>query len=210
MTLPSGSEQILSLAWALENVGGFTDDDAVTAVCDVLGTEIVNWKTHASDASWFIGDRRWNSREQIEAKWNARFAILTNAWLNEDAWHTPLWRLWLSERRMVFAANLAYLIKLQGRGTVARLAKFVGRSKTTASKWGRWKDEGRKVRIPPSTVVPRVKEFFGLSSSCDLYSEPLFLGRTEIRDALLRIEGTYRLSRLSGEHLYHAVNRLRE
>jgi len=210
MISPSGSEQMLSLAWALENVADFSHQDAVCAICEVIGIEIADWEICIGDGSWFIGDSRWHSRELIESKWNERFSRVTNVWLDEDVWHTPLWQLWLKDSKMVFAANLSYLIKVSGRGTVARLAKFTGRNKTTASKWGRWKEEGRKVRIPPATLLPRIMEFFDLRSSCDLYQEPLFLGRAEIHDALLRIQGKHYLECLSGEHLGQAVDRLRE
>ena len=210
MISPSGSEQILSLAWALENVADFSHEDAVRAICEVIGIEIADWGNCIEDISWFIGDSRWHSREQIESKWNERFSRVTKVWLDEDVWHTPLWQLWLKDSKMVFAANLSYLIKIGGRGTVARLAKFTGRNKTTASKWGRWKEEGRKVRIPPTTLLPRIMEFFDLRPSCDLYQEPLFLGHAEIHDALLRIQGKHYLECLSGEYLNQAVDRLRE
>lgn len=210
MKTPCGSEQVLSLAWALENIADFAQEDAVKAICEVFDIELAHWGACIEDRSWFVGDSRWNSRERVESKWNERFSKVTNAWLDEDAWHTALWQLWLPDRKMVFAANLAYLIKVQGRGTVARLAKFAGRNTTTASKWGRWKEEGRKVRIPPATVVPLVLEFFGLKPSCDLYREPLFLGRAEIHDAVMRIEGKHYIDCLSGEHLRQAVDRLRE
>ncbi len=207
---PSGSEQVLSLTWALENVADFTHADAVRATCEVFGIKVVDWERCIDDQSWFVGDHRWYDIEQIESKWNERFAILTNVWLTEDDWHSPLWRLWLKDPRMVFAANLLYLIKSGGRGSVSRLAKFIGRTRTTASKWGRWKEEGRKVRLPPATVMPKILEFFDLKPSIDLYSEPLFLGHTEIQDALLRIQGKHYLDCLSGEYLGQAVDRLRE
>lgn len=210
MTSPTGSEQLLSLAWALESVAGFARSDAMKATCNVFGIAITHWEACAEDRSWFVGDSRWNSREQIQCLWNARFANLTNVWLDDDAWHIPLWQLLLPERRMIFAANLNYLIKAHGRGSVAQLAKFIGRNTTTASKWGRWREEGRKVRLPPATAMPRILEFFGLKPSCDLYEDPLFLGHAEIRDALLRIEGRHYLESLSGEYLRQAVDRLRE
>jgi hypothetical protein len=208
--LPSGSEQLLSLAWALENVADFSQEDAIEATCKVFGIERTSWETCIEDSSWFVGDSRCNSREQIESKWNALFSKVTNACLDEDSWHTPLWQLWLREPKMIFAENLTYLIKARGRGTVVRLAEFTGRNTTTASKWGRWREEGRKVRIPPAKLVPRILEFFDLKPSCNLYREPLFLGRAEIHNALLRIEGKHYLDCLSGEHLNQAVNRLRE
>jgi hypothetical protein len=208
--LPNGSEQLLSLAWALENIADFTQENAIEATCEIFGIERTQWETYIEDSSWFIGDSRCNSREQIESKWNARFSKVTSVCLDEDSWHTPLWQLWLRDPKMVFAENLTYLIKRQGRGTVVRLAKFTGRNTTTASKWGRWREEGRKVRLPPTTLVPRILEFFDLKPSCDLYRKPLFLGRAEIHDALLRIEGKHYLDCLSGEHLNQAVNRLRE
>lgn len=210
MTQPSGSEQALSLKWALENVADFDHEAAVKAVCEIFGIKAARWQSCIEDASWFVGDGRWNNHDQVESRWNERFATLTSAWLNDDVWHAPLWQLWLPERKMVFAANLAYLIKFRGRGAVAGLAKFTGRNTTTASKWGRWREEGRKVRLPPTTSVPRVLEFFGLKPSCDLYREPLFLGRAEIQDELLRIEGKHYLDCLSGEYLRQGVDRLRE
>jgi|APSaa5957512535_1039671.scaffolds.fasta_scaffold33376_2 hypothetical protein len=209
MTSPSGSEQALSLVWALENVANFSHEDSVVAISEVFGIGLSIWEKCMDDPSWFVGDPRWHSREHIETKWNERFAILTTAWLDEDVWHAPLWQLWLKDSKMVFAANLVYLIKVGGHGTVVRLAKFVGRNRTTASKWGRWQDEGRKVRVPPVTVLPKIIEFFDLKPSCDLYKEPLFLGRSGIQDSLLRIQGKYYLDCLSGEHLNQAVDRLR-
>lgn len=208
--LPSGSEQLLSLTWALENVAGFSHEEAIKAICEVFGIKRNYWESCIQDRDWFVGDNRWNSRELIESNWNARFSGLTKAYLDEDAWHMPLWQLWLTDPKMVFAENLMYLIKTQGRGTVAQLAKFTGRNTTTASKWGRWREEGRKVRVPPVTLVPRILEFFDLKPTCDLYREPLFLGRAEIHDAMLRIEGKHYLDCLSGEYLNQAVNRLRE
>lgn len=210
MMLPSGSEQILSLKWALENIADLSNDDAIKAVCEVIGIQLVRWDAFIQDSSWFIGDSRLNSREHIESKWNGRFSGLTKAYLDEDTWHSPLWQIWLRDPKMVFAENLMYLIKTQGRGTVVQLAKFTGRNTTTASKWGRWREEGRKVRVPPITLVPRILEFFDLKPTCDLYREPLFLGRAEIHHAMLRIEGKHYLDCLSGEHLNQAVNRLRE
>lgn len=210
MTTPSGSEQALSLTWALENVADFNREEAVKAVCELFGIKVPQWQAFIADASWFVGDARFSSRTEVESRWNQRFSKLTNAWLDDDVWHAPLWRLWLTDRKMVFAANLAYLIKFRGRGAVAGLAKFTGRNTTTASKWGRWREEGRKVRVPPTTVVPRVLEFFDLKPSCNLYQEPLFLGGTEIHDALLRIEGKHYLDCLSGEFLRQGVDRLRD
>lgn len=209
--LPNGSEQILSLAWALENVVSLTQDAAVTATCEVVGIAPSQWATYVKDTSWYIGDGRVGaSRETIELRWNQRFAKATGSWLDENVWHTPLWQLWLPVRKMVFAANLSYLIKIQGRGSVARLAKFIDRNKTTASKWGRWREEGKKVRVPPATSIPQILEFFGLRPSCDLYTEPLFLRLAEIEDTVLRIEGKHYLDCLSGEHLRQAVERIRE
>jgi hypothetical protein len=210
MTLPKGSEQLLSLAWALENVAAFTKEDAIKAVCQVFGIEHTQWETCIKDSSWFVGDSRFNNREQIESKWNTLFSKVTKVLLDEDSWHTPLWQLWLREPKMIFAENLTYLIKARGRGTVVRLAKFTGRNTTTASKWGRWREEGRKVRLPHATLVPRILEFFDLKPSCNLYREPLFLGRAEIHETLLRNEGKHYLDCLSGEHLNQAVDRLRE
>mgnify|MGYP001264241314 FL=1 len=66
------------------------------------------------------------------------------------------------------------------------------------------------MRLPPTTVLPKILEFFDLKPSCDLYSEPLFLGHAEIHDALLRIQGKHYLECLSGDHLHQAVDRLRE
>jgi len=111
---------------------------------------------------------------------------------------------------MAFAANLSYLLRIRGRGSVAKLAETLGRRRTTASKWGRWKEEGKKVRVPPTTVVPQILEFFGLRPSCDLYAEPLFLGFAEIEDAVLRIEGRHYLDCLAGEYLRQAVARIRD
>ncbi len=209
--LPSGAEQILSLAWALENIADFTREDAISATCDVIGISKARWESCAKDTGWHIGDGRWgDSREAIESRWNRRFAKTTESWLDENVWHTPLWHLWLPARKMVFAANLSYLLMIRGRGSVADLAKTLGRSRTTASKWGRWRDEGKKVRVPTATAMLQVLEFFGLRPSCDLYTEPLFLGHAEIEDAVLRIEGRHYLDCLSGEHLRQAVTKLQE
>ena len=196
--------------WALKNVAGFSEEDAVQAVCGVLGMERGRWKDYVRDRSWFVGDPHCRSREEVEVAWNQRLARLTNVWLDEDVWHAPLWQLWLKDQRMVLAANLSYLIELRGRGTVGRLAKFTGRDRTTVSKWGRWKEEGLNVRVPPSTVIPKILEFFDLKPTCDLYQEPLFLGLAEIHEAVLRNEGRHYLDSLSGEHLRQAVERLRE
>ena len=122
----------------------------------------------------------------------------------------PLWRLWLTNWKMVCAANLSYLIKIRGRGTVAKLAEATGRGRETPSKWGRWKEEGEKVRVPPKTIIPKILEFFDLKPSTDLSQTPLFLGYAEIRDDVLRGEGKHYLNCLSGDHLKQAVDRLRE
>jgi len=207
---PSGSEQALSLAWALENAADFSHEDAFEAIRKVFGIGSGQWERCVDDRSWFVGDPRWSGREQIERKWNERFARLTNVWLDEDVWHSPLWQLWLTNAKMILAANLSYLIKLRGRGTVTRLAEFTERERETVSKWGRWQDKGENVRVPPATILPRILEFFELKPTCDLREEPLFLGRGEIHDALLRVEGRHYLDSLSGEHLSQAVDRLRE
>lgn len=207
---PRGWEQALSLVWALENIAGLTREDAVRVTCELFGFEADQWQTWIADSSWFVGDSRCNTREQIERRWSERFERATGVGLDEDAWHSPLWRLWLWEPKMVCAANLTYLIKLQGRGVVTRLAKAVGRNSTTASKWGRWREEGSKVRVPTRREMPKLLEFFGLGATVDLYAEPLFLGRSQIQDDLKRIEGKHYLDTLSGEFLRQAVDRLRE
>lgn len=208
--LPSGSEQALSLKWALERIAGLTAEDAAKAICSVFGFPLENWERVILDRFWRIGDRRWKSREQIEEAWNQRFSQTTERWLDEDAWHAPLWQLWLPDPKMTFAANLEYLLKLQGHGSVSQLAKFIGRRPNTASKWARWREEGRKVRVPPRTVEAKILEFFGLKPSCDLYREPIFLGGAEIRDLLMRIEAKHLIDHLVGEHLSQAVERLRD
>lgn len=210
MTSPSGSEQVLSLAWALENVAGFEQQVAVTSVCELFGIQEDQWGVCVDDRTWFVGDGRWHSRELVEIKWNERFSAATKAWLDEDVWHLPLWQLWLTGPKMVFSANLAYLITVSGRGTVARLAQFTGRNRSTVSRWGRWQEKGQKVRLPPSTILPKILEFFDLKPSCNLAAEPFFLGRTAIHDGVLRNQGKYYLGCLSGEHLTQAVAHLRE
>ena len=207
---PTGSEQVLSLAWALENAGGLSREEAVRGTCDLFGIKAEQWERCVDDCSWYVGDPRWNDREHVEEKWNERFASLTKVWLDENVWHAPLWQQWLTNAKMVYAANIAYLIDIKGRGGVAQLAKFTGRNRSTVSKWGRWQEEGPDVRVPPSTARPRILEFFDLKPTCDLSSEPLFLGRAELRDALLRIEGKHYLDFLKGHHLSQAVDRLRE
>ncbi len=207
---PTGSEQVLSLCWALQAVADFSEEDAIVAAREVFGIEPDDWQTCVTDRSWFIGDPRWNSREEIERRWNQRHSHATGIWLDEDAWHLPLWQLWLTHPKMILAANLNYLVKLNGRGTVVGLAKATGRGQSTASKWGRWKDEGRKVRVPPRTILPKVLEFFGLKPSCDLHRDPLFLGQSAMRDAVLRARGKQYLETLSGENLALAVNQLRD
>jgi len=210
MKPPSGSEQALSLKWALESVASFTAEAAVDATCSLFGFPSHDWAKIVQDITWYVDDKRWKNRHLIEQEWNRRFSSITHSWLDEDVWHSPIWRLWLPDDKMVFAANLQHLLKLKGRGSVAQLAKLTGRNITTASKWGRWQEEGRKVRIPPRTVEPLILEFFGLKPSCDLYREPLFLGRSEIHDELMRIEGRHYLDYLTGEHLSFAVDRLKE
>ncbi|MCF7996139.1 MAG: hypothetical protein K9L88_15050 [Chromatiaceae bacterium] len=207
---PRGSEQALSLAWALENAAGFSRKDAVDSTCKLFGIRPEQWEQTVGDCSWFVGNPPWHDRERIEALWNERFAGLTKVWLDEDVWHLPLWQQWLTNEKMIYAANIAYLIDLSGRGGVSRLAKFTGRNRSSVSKWGRWQQEGPDVRIPPSTLRSKILEFFELKPTCDLTSDPLFLGRAELRDALLRIEGKHYLDCLKGEHLSQAVDRLRE
>lgn len=210
MNTPSGSEQLLSLAWMLQSIAHFSREDALVAVDGLCGIDAQKRDSLLSDWSWFVGEGSGIARQQIEDGWNARFARQTNCWLDEDAWHQPLWRLPLPERKMVFAANLDYLLSIRGRGSVAALAKYLGRSTTTASKWGRWQAEGRKVRVPPATAMPRILDFFGLKAACDLCEEPLFLGRAELEDELVRIEGEHYLATLRGDFLKQAVARIRE
>ncbi len=212
MISPTGSEQVLSLVWALEFAARSSYEEPVEAVCDIFGISHEEWEVVANDVSWFIGDstKHRHSREQIESLWNHRFEPITNVHLDEDAWHLPLWRLWLKNGKMIFAANLNYLISLGGRGTVIRLAKALGRSRTTASKWGNWQREGRKVRIPPRTALPKILDFFELKATCDLYSEPIFLGRGKLHDELLRAQGRHYLDSLGGTYLQQAVARLQE
>lgn len=210
MVLPSGSDQALSLAWALEHVAGLGKSPAVDATCEVMGIPVDDWEWCVADQSWFIGDPRWHGREKIELLWNERFARLAKVRLDEDVWHTPLWQQWLTTARMVLAANLSFLLKLRGRGSVADLARATGRAPESVSRWGNWQKEGPNVRVPPSTAFPRILDFFGLPASVNLRHEPLFLGRGELRDTLRRQEGKHYLDNLSGEHLRQAVDRLRE
>lgn len=210
MTSPSGSEQLLSLAWALEYVACLEQQESVTAVCDLFGIQDDHWEACVDDRTWFIGDPRWLSRELLEKKWNERFAAATKVWLNEDVWHLPLWQLWLTVPKMVLAANLAYLIRASGRGSVARLAQFTGRNRSSVSRWGRWQETGQDVRVPPSTLLPKILEFFDLKPSCNLVTEPYFLGHSAIHDGVLRNQGKHYLNCLSGEYLLQAVTQLRE
>lgn len=207
---PNGSEQVLSLVWALKQVAGFEADEAVRAVANLFGIAEENWQACVRDSSWYVGDPRWRAREQIAAGWNDRYARSTDVWLDEDVWHRPLWELWLRNEKMVFAANLEYLISLGGRGTVARLARFTGRTRSTVSKWARWKQKGEDVRVPPRTILARLLEFFELQPTLDLYREPLFLGRNELRDAMLRVQGRHYIESLTGDSLSHAIELLRE
>ena len=208
--VPRGWEQALSLTWALEAAVAFSPAHAVEATRDLFGIDADSWNLYVTDQAWFVGDRRMRSREQIESRWNQQYAVASKVWLDEDSWHLPLWQKWLPSHKMVLAANMEYLIKLRGRGVVGQLASFMGRSKTTASKWAKWKVEGEDVRVPPSTDLPRVLEFFGLGASVDLYRTPIFLGEAQSRDGLLRNRGRYLLDCLSGEHLRQAVNNLSE
>lgn len=209
MSLPNGSQQALSLAWALREVADFEAEHAVEAACRVFGMPRDEWAACVTDPSWFVGER-WNGRENIESLWNSQFARLTDRWLDEDAWHAPLWQLWLVNPKMVLAANLDYLIKARGRGTVEELAKATDKNRSTVSKWGRWRVEGEDVRGPPSTSHPKILEFFGLKPSLDLTMAPLFLGLSEAKDDILRNQGRHYLDCLSGEHLEQAIERLRE
>lgn len=207
MNLPSGSEQVLSLAWALENVAGLNEKESIERTCEVVGIPLAQWEHRIEDRTWFISDA---DRQAIENAWNAQYSARTNVWLDENVWSLPLWQLWLTNPKMVFAANLLYLIKVNGRGTVARLAEATKRNRTTVSKWGRWKEQGRQVRLPPKTVLLKILEFFDLRPTYDLSREPLFLGHAAIHDTLLRNQGKHYLDCLSGEHLRQAVERLRE
>lgn len=207
MTTP-GSEQALSLNWALQAAGGHSSDEAMGQTCDLFGVLPEQWARLAADDSWFVGDPRWRRREDIEARWNARHASATNVWLDENSWHMPLWQRWLRSEKMVLAANLEYLTKLRGRGTVGQLADFIGRNRTTASKWAKWKEEGEQVRVPPSTSLPKILDFFDLPASLNLHQEPLFLGRAQVRDAVLRVSGRHYLDCMSGDCLRQAVDYL--
>ncbi len=208
MSVPCGSDQALSLVWGLEQIADFQHEDAVMSVSGVFGISPDRWEAAIADRSWFVGSSHWHTREVIESLWNERYSRATRGWLDENVWHAPLWQLWLNTPKMVFAANLAYLIKISGRGTVVRLATYTGRNRTTVSKWARWKEEGEAVRLPPLTLMPRILGYFDLKATCDLHTEPLFLGRSEIRDAALRIQGKHYLEFLSGEQLVQAVRYL--
>jgi hypothetical protein len=210
MLSPNGSEQVLSLKWILEQIAGFSPDEAIQAICGVFGIQLAQWEFCAHDTSWFIGDSRWHKREKVETLWNERFSKLTGVWLEEDVWFQPLWKAVLSNPKMVFAANLSYLISMGGLGTVGQLAKYTNRNRATASKWGKWKKEGKGVRVPPKTVVPKILEFFGLKQSIDLTNEPLFLGRSEISDEVLRFQARHYLAHLAGDSLKQAVAYLRD
>lgn len=207
---PSGSEQILSLRWALKETAGLKDKGLKKAVCDLVGLKPSEWESLMIDDSWFIGDSRWHSPEVIASLWNERYARLSKVWLDDEAWLTPLWQLWLPEKKMIFAANLNYLFHLQGRGSRTRLAKFIGRNPTTSSRWGNWQKEGSKVRIPPQTAVLGILDFFQLPARFDLTQDPLFLGRSDVHDDLQRIRGRHYLASLRGRYLEQAVERLRE
>jgi hypothetical protein len=209
-TTPSGSEQLLSLKWALEAVGGLPPEEAIDEVCRLLGVTPDRWASVVADEHWFIGDPRYRSREEIEEAWNRRWAVSTKVRLDEDSWHSRLWELWLISPRMVYGANLEFLIRRQGRGCVARLAKATGRPSHTVSKWGRWREESRRVRLPPNTIRPTILDFFGLPQAIDLELDALFLGRGELRETVLRAEGRYYLDVLRGLFLTQAVERLRE
>ena len=209
---PCGAEQTLSLAWALQSVGGCSQAEAFSAVREMFGFRDEVWPGVLNEWSWFIGDERFHrrSREKIQETWNQRFAALTGVSLDEESWLLPLWTQWLKTPKMIFAANLEYLIASRGRGAVAGLARAVGRRTETASKWAKWKEQGKKVRVPPSTAVPNILDFFGLPATFDLYAEPIFLGRDEIRDAVNRSRGKHYLDNMSGRNLAQAVERLGE
>jgi hypothetical protein len=207
---PTGSEQLLSLKWALENVGGLSLEEATNELCQLVGLDGGEWLDVVSDDDWFIGDARYRTREQIEAAWNRRFASSTGVRLDDDAWHSPLWELWLTSSRMVYAANLEHLIRSQGRGAVARLAKATGRPPHTVSKWGRWRKGSKDVRLPPGTIRPTILDFFGLPLATDLERDPIFLGRGELRETMMRVTGRHYLESLRGDFLKQAVERLRE
>ncbi len=180
------------------------------AVSHVFGIEGGQWEHCVHDTSWFIGDHRWHDRKKIESLWNERFSRATGIWLDENVWFEPLWKLALPHSKMVLAANLEYLIKIGGLGTVGKLARYTNRNRATASKWGKWKKEGRGVRNPPATIIPKILEFFGLKPSIDLNNESLFLGRSEINDEVLRFQGRYYLECLKGDTLKQSVAHLRD
>jgi hypothetical protein len=64
------------------------------------------------------------------------------------------------------------------------------------------------VRVPPTTCLPKILDYFGLPASLDLHQEPLFLGRSQEKDAVLRVSGRHYLDCLSGDHLRQAVDYL--
>ena len=66
MTTPSGSEQALSLTWALEKVAYFKLEEAVKAVCELFGIKVPQCQACIADASWFVGDARCSSRTEFE------------------------------------------------------------------------------------------------------------------------------------------------
>ena len=209
---PSGAEQALSLAWALQSVGGYSQVEAFLAVREMFGFRDEVWPGVLDEWSWFIGDERCHrrSREQIQETWNQRFAPQTGVYLDEESWLLPFWAQWLKTPKMIFAANLEYLIASRGRGAVADLARAVGRRVETPSKWAKWNEQDKKVRMPRSTAMPKILDFFGLPATFDLYDEPIFLGREEIRDAVNRSRGKHYLDNMSGKHLAQAVERLSE
>ena len=207
---PSGSEQVLSLKWALEQVANLESTLAIKAVSYLVGIRPSQWEFCVTDDSWFTGNAPFKKQEEIESLWNERYARMTNIWLDEDAWLNPLWRLWLPEPKMILAANLNYLFELKGHGSRTQLATFMGRNPASVSRWGNWQKDGPKVRVPPETVFPLILEFFHLNPTFKMTEEPLFLGRSQIHDELVRFQGMHYLGKLSGDYLRQGVRLLKE
>lgn len=204
-----GPVQLLSLRWALAAVQESGEEPAKDQLARVLGWSGTTWDQHIARGRWSLSNAQV---EQLTKAWNDEhpWGRRTGRHLDENAWLSPLYHLWLRTPKMVLAANLEYLCAQRSRGVKAWLAEQLHMPPSTVARWAHWQRDGEDVRCPPRTKHDVLKTVFGLSPNTDLLADPLFLGRDAMRDDLVRAHAEHLLGKLSGKALQAEVLRLQE